>query len=178
MGCNGSKKADNSAAAAQRERTREPASPARGDAPAAAVSTPTRGGADGGQEDAARSYTDQRTLEQDYFKQVIERTARNFIDVGETGTVLETNERAAKEEEYAAALAGGAIDGAAAAGGLLAVPTGSAETSASALTEKSALMGEDEQALLGTALAAVVAALGSMQIEHKGSLVVDFPSIG
>eukprot|EP00163_Fabomonas_tropica_P021502 TRINITY_DN3757_c0_g1_i1.p2 TRINITY_DN3757_c0_g1~~TRINITY_DN3757_c0_g1_i1.p2 ORF type:complete len:170 (-),score=40.57 TRINITY_DN3757_c0_g1_i1:1706-2215(-) len=166
MGCNQSKKKDINQ---NKERTRAQPANQQGaySPPTQAQNTPTRPGqgADpiGSQ---PRSYTEQRILEQDFYKDVVEQAALNFIDV--TGQKdVDIQSRDYSDQVTSAGVATGST--------FFQVPQAS-RGNTSGLVKSSGASASDVQFMTDT-LAAISTAVQSMMVQDKGTLVVEFPDL-
>eukprot|EP00026_Physarum_polycephalum_P019685 Phypoly_transcript_21810.p1 GENE.Phypoly_transcript_21810~~Phypoly_transcript_21810.p1 ORF type:complete len:174 (+),score=32.77 Phypoly_transcript_21810:61-582(+) len=102
MGCNQSKQEDIKTDNEQRQRTAPQ--------PAASQSTPSRSIASSAPNDQnnnmmlGMSYTDQKDNEHGYFKDIVDRTAHNFIDVSVTGLPMEKEAPKAHSKDFSGSL--------------------------------------------------------------------------
>eukprot|EP01136_Pigoraptor_vietnamica_P011761 Opistho-1_new@50990 len=179
MGCNQSTSKD-----VQESRQRAPnAAQRKVQTPGSATASPARtiggagAGASGDGVQFGKSYTDQRTGEtQDFFKDIIQRTAENFIDVTQQSARLEAVDSAERVKEYADAVNHAGLGKGALA--LYALPKSSVTPAAVvAVMSAPSAVSKGDIDFLTLAATGLLNAASYMQVKDCGALIATLPDI-
>ena len=170
MGCNGSKQDDvhNSRQRAGQETPSKTASMKIGGGQAAAPDNTENTAILG------TSYTDQRQAEQDYFKEIIDRTAQSFIDVSSVPVAIDKKDAQDRSKEYVAQLSEASSTAAMRSlQNLHSLPNTSGSNITSAMLSEETRLTSNDVELIRKSLDAVVLA-AQFKVKDVGDIIIPF----
>eukprot|EP01137_Pigoraptor_chileana_P016754 Opistho-2@73808 len=179
MGCNQSTSKD-----VQESRTRAPnagarkpqSTPSAAASPARNIGGGSFSGPSGDGVQFGKSYTDQRTGEQDFFKDIIQRTAENFIDVTQQSARLEVVDTTDRIKEYSDAVNQAGLGKSALS--LYALPKSSVTTAnVAAVISAPVAISKADVDFLSTVATGLLNAASYMQVKDCGALIATLPDI-
>ena len=120
------------------------------------------------------SYTDQRQAEQDYFRDIIDRTAQNFIDVSSVPVAIDKKDASDRTKEYLQLLAQAPATSVASLNKLYSLTTNnnSMNSTAAMLSEETRLTTNDVE-MIGKSLENVVA-VSQFKVKDCGDIIIPF----
>jgi len=171
MGCNASK-AQDIQATQRRQRTSEPPKPTS----TVPQQAPEKIAPPVSQVPRAASYNDKREVENDFFKEIIEKTAQNLIDVSQSSSILDGSgiDVASREKQYSEHISSFMIPQKSKTIFVLPEPS---QVNVSLQDTFASPFTPDIQEFLNQAGKAIHSAFQEVKIKDCGPIVVQFPAI-
>eukprot|EP00128_Syssomonas_multiformis_P002580 Colp12_sorted_trinity150504_noHs@29104 len=175
MGCNQSTAKD---VKESRQRGQSKAQPAASSTPTKPIARLAPGVASENEDNLGTSYTDKRVGEQDFFKEIISRTAENFIDVSQASApaTIGTKEAAEKEQGYKELIKTATVD-TKKLRDLFSLPVPASGADPVAVLSAPTALTKQEADSLASACAALSSAIIGFEVKGVSNLVATLPDI-